>query len=180
LTLALDAAGGAKAVLTGIGKQETPQEILAELEYADPNGEVLTSSSRVALWPAKIVLGIKPDSWALSKDRVKFETLALDIAGKPLSALRSSSMYSSASVLSHRTRLVGGFYAYHSGVDVKRLQTACEGTTDEHGRLFCDSLRPWRARSWCRRAHATTRESGRDQHIGLGRRQRRMVVRRFQ
>jgi uncharacterized protein YfaS (alpha-2-macroglobulin family) len=142
LTLALDAAGGAKAVLTGIGKQETPQEILAELEYADPNGEVLTSSSRVALWPAKIVLGIKPDSWALSKDRVKFETLALDIAGKPLSGVALKLDVFERKRLSHRTRLVGGFYAYHSGVDVKRLQTACEGTTDEHGRLFCEFASP--------------------------------------
>ena len=44
--------------------------------------------------------------------------------------------------MSHRTRLVGGFYAYHSGVEVKRLQTVCDGTTDEHGRLFCEFASP--------------------------------------
>jgi uncharacterized protein YfaS (alpha-2-macroglobulin family) len=142
LMLTLDAAGGAKAALSGIGKQETPQELLAELEYADPNGEVLTSSAHVALWPAKLVIGIKPDSWALSKDRVKFQTVVLDLAGKPVPGVALKLDIFERKRMSHRTRLVGGFYAYHTGVDVKRLQTVCAGASDERGRLFCEFASP--------------------------------------
>jgi uncharacterized protein YfaS (alpha-2-macroglobulin family) len=142
LSLTLDAAGGIKAVVTGIDKQDTPREVLAELEYADPNGEVLSSSARVPLWPAKLVIGIKPDSWALSKDSVKFQVVALDLTGKPVAGMPLKLDVFERKRLSHRTRLVGGFYAYHSGVDVKRLQTACEGTSDENGRLFCEFVSP--------------------------------------
>jgi len=141
-TLTLDGGGSAKAELNGLGKQETPQEIVAELEYADPNGEVLTSSARVRLWPANLALGIKPDSWALSKDKVKFQTVALDLAGKPVAGVELKLDVFERKRLSHRTRLVGGFYAYHSGVDVKRLQTVCEGRTDEHGLLACEFASP--------------------------------------
>jgi len=142
LMLTLDAAGGTTAVLSGIGKQETPQEILAELEYADPNGEVLTSSARVPLWPAQLVVGIKPDSWALSKDGVKFQAVVLDLGGKAVAGAPLKFDVFERKRLSHRTRLVGGFYAYHSGVEVTRLQSVCEGVTDENGRLFCGFVSP--------------------------------------
>ena len=82
VSLTLDGAGGGRAQLSGIPKQDTPQEIVAELEYSDPNGEVLTSSTRIPVWPAQIVLGLKPDSWALSKDKIKYQAVALDLAGQ--------------------------------------------------------------------------------------------------
>ena len=181
LMLTLDAAGGTRAEVSGISKQETPQEILAELEYADPNGEVLTSSARVALWPAKLLLGIKPDSWALSKDKVKFQVVALDLAGKPAPGVALKLDIFERKRLSHRTRLVGGFYAYHSGVEVKRLQTVCEGATDEHGRLFCEFASPHRRRDRGAGECSRRRRQYRcDQYFRVGRGQRRMVVRRFQ
>src|SRR5208283_224975 len=63
LNLALDAEGGARATVKDVGKDSVPRDLVAELEYRDPNGETLTSATRTALWPSRIVLGLKPDSW---------------------------------------------------------------------------------------------------------------------
>ena len=43
--LRLDAAGAGHAIFTKLHKAEAPQDIQAELEYQDPNGETLTAAS---------------------------------------------------------------------------------------------------------------------------------------
>lgn len=141
-SLTLDHGGGGRPALTGIPSQPTPQEIVAELEYTDPNGEVLTTSARVAVWPAALVLGLKPDSWALSKDQIKFQAVALDLAGKPLPGVPVALTLFERKTFSHRKRLLGGFYAYESGAEVKRVKSVCEGTTDAMGLLFCEFVSP--------------------------------------
>jgi uncharacterized protein YfaS (alpha-2-macroglobulin family) len=142
LTLTLDSAGGARAQVTGIPKQDTPQEIVEELEYSDPNGELLTSSTRIPVWPSQLVLGLKPDSWALSKDKIKYQAVALDLTGKPVNGVKIKLDLFERKTYSHRKRLVGGFYAYQSGTEVKRLKSVCEGETDDKGRLFCEFASP--------------------------------------
>lgn len=142
MPLKLDASGGARTTVAAPAAADVPQELLAELEYRDPNGETLTSSARVTLWPAGIVLGIKPDSWVASKDRVKFTVLALDLAGKPAAgvAVRTDAFVREA--FSHRRRLIGGFYAYEHGYDTRRAGDLCSGTTDRLGMLVCETAPP--------------------------------------
>jgi hypothetical protein len=142
VSLTLDNGGGGKVALTGIPSQPTPQEIVTELEYTDPNGEVLTTSARIPVWPAALVLGLKPDSWALSKDKIKFQALALDFAGKPLRDVRVTLALFERKTFSHRKRLLGGFYAYQSGAEVQRVKSVCEGATDAKGLLFCEFASP--------------------------------------
>ena len=142
LALTLDEAGGAKATLTGIPRQGSPQEVLAEAEYSDPNGEILTASTHIPVWPAQIVVGLKADSWALSKDKVKFQVVALDLAGKPLKGVALKLDLFERRTFSHRKRLIGGFYAYESGTEVKRVRTVCNGQSDDKGRLFCEFASP--------------------------------------
>ncbi|HEU5283382.1 MAG TPA: MG2 domain-containing protein, partial [Burkholderiales bacterium] len=141
-SLTLDNGGGGKLTLAGIPSRPTPQEIVTELEYTDPNGEVLTTSARIPVWPAAVVLGLKPDSWALSKDNIKFQALALDLDGKPLPGVRVALALFERRTFSHRKRLLGGFYAYESGAEVKRVKDVCEGTTDAKGLLFCEFASP--------------------------------------
>ena len=142
VSLVLDGAGGGRATIAGIPKQDTPQEVLAELEYNDPNGEVLTSSTRIPLWPSQIVLGLKPDSWALSKDKIKYQVAALDVAGRPVPGVKLKLDLFERRTFSHRKRLLGGFYAYQSGTEVKRLDTVCQGQSDDKGRLWCEFSSP--------------------------------------
>ena len=138
----LDAAGGGRASISGIPKQDAPQEIVAELEYSDPNGEVLTSSTRIQVWPSQLVLGLKPDSWALSKDKIKYQALVLDLTGKPKAGVNVKLDLFERRTFSHRKRLLGGFYAYQSGTEVKRLQRVCESESDDKGRVFCEFASP--------------------------------------
>jgi alpha-2-macroglobulin len=136
--LTLDAAGGTRVTIDKLPKVETPHSIQAELEYQDANGETLTASTRVPLWPAKVIVGIKPDSWAAGKDKLKFQALALDLNGKPRANVAIKVDLLQRIQYSHRKRLIGGFYAYEHATEVKRLRDACEGRTDTKGLLVCE------------------------------------------
>ncbi len=142
VTLALDGAGAGRATLPGLPVTGAPQALVAEVEYSDPNGEILTSSSRTTLWPSRVLLGVKPDAWAASKDLLKFQAIAVDVAGKPVKGQKIKVDILARTSFAHRKRLLGGFYGYESGAEVKRLATACEGTSDARGRVFCEVKPP--------------------------------------
>lgn len=133
----LDDAGSAKVKLSGIPRALTPQEITAELEYMDPNGEIQTVARTFAWWPSPVVLGIKPDGWAASKEKVSFRVAAVDPSGKPISGARVEVEFLKRQTFSHRKRLVGGFYAYENEEKIERLGRACAGKTDRKGILHC-------------------------------------------
>ncbi|MBM4312550.1 MAG: alpha-2-macroglobulin [Deltaproteobacteria bacterium] len=142
LEIKLDQAGAARARLTNIGRVGTPHDIHAELEFRDPSGETQTVSRNIPLWPAKVVVGIKSDSWALSRDALKFHALALGLDGKPVSrALIKVDLYQKKHY-SHRKRLVGGFYSYSHWTETKRIGPLCEGRTDGKGLLVCEVKSP--------------------------------------
>ncbi len=138
-SLVLDAAGAARTALEKLPRSESAQNVTAELEYRDPNGETLTASSHFTVWPSKVILGLKPDSWAVSKDHLKFQVLALDLSGKPLAGVPVTVDLLRESSFSHRKRLIGGFYAYEHKTEIKRLGDACTGATDARGLLHCEA-----------------------------------------
>jgi len=139
----LDAAGAARTRVEGIPRSDMPKVLLAEAEYRDANGETLTSSARVSLWPSAMVVGIKPDGWVSSKEHLKFAMLALDLNGKPMEGVDLKADVLQREYHSHRRRLIGGFYAYEHGSEVKLLKTAaCGGKSDAKGFVFCDIKPP--------------------------------------
>lgn len=140
--IVLDAVGAARVTLDKLPKVETPQTIQAELEYQDANGEVLTSSTRIPLWPAKLIVGLKPDAWAATKDKLKFYTIVLDLNGRPRANTAVKVDLLQRKNYSHRKRLIGGFYAYEHNTEVKRLGDICSGRTDTKGLLVCEVSSP--------------------------------------
>jgi alpha-2-macroglobulin len=140
-SLTLDAAGTAAITIDKLPQLERPASLLVEMEYADPNGELLASATRVALHPAGLYLGLRPEGWAANKDNVRVQLLAVDTAGKPLSTRAISVEAYLRNTYSHRRRLIGGFYAYDSVTETKRLGSGCSGTTDARGIAFC-TLKP--------------------------------------
>ncbi|MFB3885646.1 MAG: alpha-2-macroglobulin [Thermodesulfobacteriota bacterium] len=140
--LSLDKFGSTRTEIANLPKVEIPKEILAELEFRDPNGEIQTVSSKIPLWSSKYLIGIKPDSWALSKDAFKFHVAVLDLSGKPvLGAPVKVSLYE-RKTYTHRKRLVGGFYGFEHTVETKKISTLCEGKTDKRGFLICEVKSP--------------------------------------
>jgi uncharacterized protein YfaS (alpha-2-macroglobulin family) len=142
IELTLDKFGTAGTTLSGLPKVKTAKEILTEMEFMDPNGEIQTVSARVPLWPSKNIVGIKPDSWASSKDNLKFQAAVVDLNGKPVAkALVSVDLFERKN-FSHRKRLIGGFYAYDHSEQTKKIAQFCTGQTDSRGLLFCEGKSP--------------------------------------
>lgn len=140
--LALDTSGAARTTIENLPQITHPHDIQAELEFRDPNGEIQTVSSRIPLWPSRVVVGIKPDSWATSREALKFQVAALDISGKPIAGKTVKVEAFQRKHYSHRKRLIGGFYAYEHATEVKKIGPLCEGVTNNLGLLLCDVSSP--------------------------------------
>ncbi len=140
--LTLDAQGAARTRVDKLPKSDTAKDILTEMEYRDSNGEIATVSTRIPLWPAKVLVGLKPDGWAISKDKLKFYAIALDVNGKPVAGTGIKVDLLQRKTFSHRKRLVGGFYAYENINEVKAIGSACSGKTDAKGLLICETKSP--------------------------------------
>ncbi|WP_332852443.1 alpha-2-macroglobulin family protein [Duganella sp. S19_KUP01_CR8] len=141
-SLTLDKAGGARVTLDQLPTVQTPHDLTAEMSYQDANGETLSVSTRIPLWPSSYVIGIQPDGWVLSKDALKFQVVVLDLQGKPVADAPVSVDFFQRQSYSHRRRLIGGFYAYENNNEVKALGAACEGKTDDKGLLICQVKAP--------------------------------------
>jgi hypothetical protein len=141
MELVLDRSGSARVKIPDLPKVLTPRELLAELEYRDPNGEVQTASTRVPLWGSKLLIGLKPGPWAAVNQPQDLHVAVVDLAGKPVAGAPVKVDLFQRRTISHRKRMVGGFYAYDHSRETKRLGSVCEGRTDENGRLICQ-VRP--------------------------------------
>lgn len=137
LPLTTDRQGAARFAIDNLGAIDRASELLAEVSFNDPNGEVQTVSSAVALWPSAVVLGVKAESWARSRGKVKFTALALDTSGRVRHGQRIEVHGRLARTISTRKRMVGGFYAYDNRTETRELGVLCSGTTDERGLLLC-------------------------------------------
>ena len=140
--LTLDKSGSIRTTISNLPKLVSPKEILSEMEFQDPSGEIQTVSTRIPLWHSKYLIGIKPDSWAVSKEAFKFHIAVIDLSGKPVpNALVKVDLFE-RKIFTHRKRLVGGFYAYEHSTEIKKVITLCDGKTDSKGLLICEVQSP--------------------------------------
>ncbi len=140
--LVLDASGAARVTISRLPRVATPQEVLAELEFRDPNGEVRTVASTVPLWPAQWLVGILPDSWVASKENLKAWVGVVDVSGKAVPGAEVQVDILQRTFYTHRKRLVGGFYAYEHMQETRRVGELCRGMTDAKGKLTCEGKPP--------------------------------------
>jgi uncharacterized protein YfaS (alpha-2-macroglobulin family) len=138
LALTLDAQGAQRATLSDLPASPQPQDLIAELEYQDANGELEAVTQRIPLWPSQIVVGLSTEGWAASRDQLRFRAVALDTAGHPVANQPVAVELYQRTAYSYRKRLIGGFYAYDNRTEVKRLDADCRGKTDDQGRLLCE------------------------------------------
>ncbi|HYB21984.1 MAG TPA: MG2 domain-containing protein, partial [Thermodesulfobacteriota bacterium] len=142
LDLVLDRSGSIRTALTNLPEVEIPEEILAEMEFKDPNGEIQTVSTKIPLCASQYLIGVKPDSWAVSPEAVKFQVAVLDLSGKPVEGAPVNANLFQRKTLTHRKRLVGGFYAYEHTEETRRIGLLCQGKTDSRGLLVCEGRSP--------------------------------------
>jgi uncharacterized protein YfaS (alpha-2-macroglobulin family) len=136
--LTLDASGSGRVTVASVPDLNGPSRLVAELEYADANGELLTSTGYVRLLPAEVTLGIRRESWVGSPEQLRFRVVALGLNGKPLSGQPVQVSLYQSNTYSYRKRLIGGFYSYETTREVKRLAPVCTGKTNVQGLLSCE------------------------------------------
>ncbi|MDZ7589870.1 MAG: MG2 domain-containing protein [Rubrivivax sp.] len=133
------AQGAAAVVVKSLPPLTGPADLLAELSFADPNGEVQTVAQRVRLWPAAVVAGLSVPRWAGSRGQARFTAVVLDTAGRPLPGRTVEVAGRLQQTITTRKRIVGGFYAYDNRRQSRELGALCSGRTDAQGRLHCEA-----------------------------------------
>ncbi|WP_204734052.1 alpha-2-macroglobulin family protein [Hydrogenophaga laconesensis] len=139
LPVTLDRNGAGAVVIDQIPAASQPQELLLEATYADPNGEVQTLRSVSTVWPANVVAGIKTEGWVSARQKIRFQALALDLAGKPAAGVSLDVKALAHITTTSRKRMVGGFYTYDNRSETKDLGTVCSGKSDARGLLLCET-----------------------------------------
>ena len=144
--VSLDANGGARVVFDKLSsadkKEQQTRALEVEMEYADPNGQILTAFTQTLLTPSALVVGLAPDGSFFKRDSLRFKAVVLDNAGKPQAGKDVSVDAYSRTRFAYRKRLLGGFYAYEQTVEVKRLKQVCRGTSDARGLVLCSGPAP--------------------------------------
>lgn len=113
-----------------------------EMEYSDPTGEIHTISRSFPVSPAELHLGVLPDGWYFTEDKVKLQLIVLDAKDKPVPSQKIKVNAYKKEFYSNRKRLVGGFYTYEHYEEVNKLGEFCEGKTDNKGILICEGKSP--------------------------------------
>jgi uncharacterized protein YfaS (alpha-2-macroglobulin family) len=138
LPVKLDRNGAGSAVVRELPALTSASELLSEMHFADPNGEIQTISQSTPLWTAAVVAGIRNGNWLALQKSMTLTAVALDLDGKPRAGvpLEINGMLKQRS--SHRKRMVGGFYAYENSSVSRDLGRLCSGRSDARGLLQCD------------------------------------------
>src|SRR3546814_7786256 len=77
--LTLDANGTATTNVVVDEPIGEPTMMADEMDYADANGETLTSSRRITLYPSAVRLGLKTDGWLMRDEDLRLKFVALDL-----------------------------------------------------------------------------------------------------
>lgn len=136
--LTLDKDGGISTKVAGIPTVKSIKILMMEMEYTDPNGEVKTASANAPLFPADYAIGLRSDSWVAEPGKVKSLGVITDNLGKPQKSRSFIVEAFKTNYITHRKRLVGGFYSYDAKSEVVSLGKVCEGKSDDLGRFQCD------------------------------------------
>ncbi|MFC4159330.1 alpha-2-macroglobulin family protein [Chitinimonas lacunae] len=138
----LDKTGAASLELSGWTAVGRASRLTAELEYSDPNGEIQTAASSTTLWPAAVQAGLRFGNPRAGEPTLPLTLGVADLEGRPLAGRPLKAEAWLGETVSHRRRLVGGFYAYRHETHYKPLGVICEGRSNARGRIDCNIKRP--------------------------------------
>lgn len=138
IPVTLDGQGAARVTVPDLPEFAAPARLVAEMEYADANGEILTTSARIRLLPSSLSVGIRREGWAASPEQTRFKVVVLDLDGKPKARQKVEVTLFHSESYSYRKRMIGGFYTYDTTTETTRLPVECAGRTDKQGLLICE------------------------------------------
>ncbi|MEO8373643.1 MAG: MG2 domain-containing protein [Sphingomonas bacterium] len=129
--------GTGKSVIEVPQTLDSATDMLVEMDYQDANGQVLTASRTIPIFPSAVQLGIKTDGWLMKQDDLRLRFVAVDTQGKPIANQKVTVELYSRKILTARRRLIGGFYAYDNQMKTEKLAQTCTATTDAQGMAQC-------------------------------------------
>lgn len=137
--LTLNANGAGTLTLDKLPALHQPQRLVVEADYPDPNGEIGTLRGTAMVWPAGVAVGVRAPGSAVRGEALPIQALTLDLDGRAQGRVPVTVRALVRKTISHRRRLVGGFYAYDNRVDVRDLGTVCQGQSDAQGLFSCSA-----------------------------------------
>jgi uncharacterized protein YfaS (alpha-2-macroglobulin family) len=141
-TLTLDDNGTTRAIVRKLARASVPRDLLIEVEYRDPAGEIQTAARRLPLWPATRLVGLVPEGGEVFGETLKAHAAVIDLAGRPVASVPVTVEVFERKLYSHRKRLVGGFYGYEHVQEIRRAGKLCRGTTSVGGVVVCEGKAP--------------------------------------
>ncbi len=137
LPVTLGADGTARTAIDIPQSLDGAANMLVEMDYPDANGEVLTASRSIPIYPSAVRIGIKTDGWLMKQDDLRLRLVAVDTQGKPIANQKITVALYNREILTARRRLIGGFYAYDNQMKTTKLSATCTATTDAQGLATC-------------------------------------------
>jgi len=129
--------GTAKAEVTVNRTITSPTSLTVEMDYPDANGETMTASRYLKLYPAALQVGVRSDGWMMRDEDLRLQMVVLDLANKPAAGQRVQIDLYARETITARRRLIGGFYAYDNQQKTTNLAGGCTAVTDGRGRANC-------------------------------------------
>lgn len=136
--ITLNTDGGLLTKISSLPKVTKLQKLTVEMEYTDPNGEIKTTSTQAPIFPSEYIIGLRTDSWYADPEKTKIEGIITNYLGKSKNNHSFIVEAFRTNYITHRKRLVGGFYSYDSKSEVIALGKVCEGKSDNLGRFKCE------------------------------------------
>ena len=133
----LDMNGQVNLEIKELSKLTQASDLIVEVSFMDPNGQIQTLSQTASLVPSAVLAGIQTEYAYLPNKEANFKVLTLDPLGKVQANVPVSVNATRSDYLVVRKRLLGGFYTYDFQQFSEELGPLCQGITDEYGRLEC-------------------------------------------
>ncbi|ETD69368.1 hypothetical protein V757_09040 [Pelistega indica] len=135
--LTLDKNGNSQFVIDNIPPIKGQTDLLIEVSFMDPNGQVQTISQKVSAVSGAVIPGIRSAAYFEPNQDFEFEVLTVNAEGKPTANMPVTVNATKTKYNVVRKRLVGGFYTYDSNPVVENLGELCSGTSNSEGVLKC-------------------------------------------
>ncbi len=137
LPATLGADGTARADIAVNRAVTRPIGLTVEMDYPDANGQTMTASRYLRLYPASLQVGLKTDGWIMRDDDLRLQMVVLDLADKPVAGAQVHIDLYTRETITARRRLIGGFYAYDNQIKVTHVSAGCTTASDATGRAQC-------------------------------------------
>ncbi len=111
-----------------------------QFEFKDPNGEVQTVNRYASVSKTQEFISVRANRTDAGDQEAltEIESVVADTSGNPVAGKEVTISWIREDNISHRRKIVGGFYEYESQLERSSMGDICTGKTDKLGKLRCN------------------------------------------